>query len=109
MTDGTRSETTASRITALALASSSWPKYDAIPSMNHCGGLLASALPSLPWNRISNWKTWVSSCWMSCWSSSSGRSTGSTMRLRAGTANAPTPSGMNSAMTLVCSNSAWVA
>ena len=31
------------------------------------------------------------------------------MRFRAGTAKAPTPSGMNSTMTLVCSKSAWVA
>lgn len=56
--------------------------------MNHCGGLEVNALPSRPWNRISNWKTCVSSCWMSFWRSASGRSTGITMRLRDGRANA---------------------
>jgi len=46
---------------------------------------------------------------MSFWSISSGMSTGSTIRFRDGTAKAPIPSGMNSTITLFCSNSEWVA
>ena len=63
----------------------------------------------LPPKKISNWKTCVSSWAISCWSSSSGRSIGSTMRLRVGSAKAPTPSGMKPESVLVCSNSEWVA
>ncbi len=62
----------------------------------------------LPPKKISNWKTCVSSWAISFSSFSSGRSTGSTIRLRVGRAKAPTPSGMNSFSVLVCSNSECV-
>ena len=59
-----------------------------------------------PPKRISYWKMWVSSWAIRFWSLSSGRSIGRTIRFRAGSANAPTPSGMKFRMTLFCSNSA---
>ncbi len=80
-----------------------------MPSMNQVGGLVATALARLPWNSIWYWKMWVSSWSMSCISSASGRSIGSTMRKRAGLAKAPTPSGMKFRMMLFCSNAEWVA
>ena len=66
------------------------------------------ARESRPPKRISYWKMWVSSWAMRFWSFSSGRSIGRTIRLRAGSAKAPTPSGMKFRMMLFCSNSAWV-
>ncbi len=80
-----------------------------MPSMNQVGGDAVKPLEARPSKSMLNWKTWVSSCRMSCMSSWSGRSTGSTIRLRVGTANAPTPSGMKFRMMLFCSNSSWVA
>ena len=77
--------------------------------MNHCGGLAPTPLPSRPWKRMSYWKMWVSSCMTSSNSSPSGRSTGSTIRLRTGLAKAPMPSGMKLRMMLFCSNAEWVA
>ena len=77
--------------------------------MNQVGTFEVIARPRRPPKRISYSKMWVSSCWMRPWSFSSGMSIGRTIRLRAGSANAPTPSGMKFRMTLFCSNSAWVA
>ncbi len=76
--------------------------------MNHVGGLAVTVLPSFPWKRISYSKMCVSSCWTSCSSFSSLVSIGITIRLRVGSANAPTPSGMKFRSTLVCSNAEWV-
>lgn len=80
-----------------------------MPSMNQVGGPVATALARLPWKSMWYWKMWVSSWRMSSIRLGSGRSTGRTMRKRAGLAKAPTPSGMKFRMTLFCSNAEWVA
>ena len=81
--------------------------YEAMPSVNHWGAFVVAARMKLPPKRISNWKTCVSSWAISCWSFSSVMSIGSTIRLRDGSANAPTPSGMKFRIVFVCSKSAW--
>jgi hypothetical protein len=82
---------------------------DASPSMSHVGGLAVTVLPSFPWKSTSYSKMCVSSCWTSCSSFSSVVSIGRTMRFFAGSANAPTPSGMKFKSTFVCSKAEWVA
>ena len=81
---------------------------DASPSISQVGGLAVIDLPSFPWKSSSYSKMCVSS-WRTSWRSfSSVVSMGSTMRLRVGSAKAPTPSGMKFRSTLVCSKAECV-
>ena len=79
-------------------------RWSARPSSTHSG----TPWRMMPRGMMSNSKMCVSSWVIRRYSPSGSSSIGSTMRLRAGSANAPTPSGLAPGNTFCCSNSLWV-